>query len=259
MNKYIGEELRRAFLSKKTIGACLIALLLVFIGMFQYIRWIPSGDVSILYVFLSGYNSGTASFLAVLFPLIVSIPFATSYIEDCKSGFNKYIYLRINKNRYLFIRLLINGLVGGFVLCIAPIISMIFLLVIKLITNATMLKEEIETVTYFNNLGVNSPISMMVIICGMLFCCGFIVATFALGLSTIVQNIYLTILVPFILLIVSAVVFSNISEKLNLIGLYDINHFGMTFTERFIYGGILLLIGVILFYRIGYRLEEKNA
>ncbi|BAB03894.1 BH0175 [Halalkalibacterium halodurans C-125] len=116
MTTYVKEELRRAFLSKITIGTAILSVVLVFSGMFEYLSWIPYGDISVLYIFLSGYNSGTASFLGVVFPIIACLPFAASYVEDCKSGLHKYIYLRMKKSHYMTVRLIVNGLVGGFVL-----------------------------------------------------------------------------------------------------------------------------------------------
>lgn len=258
MNTYIKEELKRAFLSKVTIGTVILSILLVFGGMFEYLGWIPYGGISVLYIFLSGYNSGTASFLGVVFPIIACLPFASSYVEDCKSGLKKYIYLRMEKKKYMTIRFFINGLVGGTVLFIGPFIAFLFLLVIKLFTGIPMVKEQMETFTYFEGMGIHSPIVVIIIILGTLFFCGFILATVALGVSTIIQNIYLTVLAPFILYIISATVLMNINPNLNLLGLYNVDHYGMSFTQRFVYGMILCVIGVVLFFVGGHKNEEKT-
>lgn len=260
MKSYIKQEIRRAFLSKRTMLMYIFSIGLFFGGMFQYIAWLPSQGVSIMYTFLSGYNSGTLSYLALLFPLIASIPYATSYIEDCTSGFNKYIYTRMNKMKYLHIRVIINALVGGFALSIGPILAMLFLLVIKLFTSASMLKtvEQIETVTYFYSQGIDSPLLMMLVIIGIIFVCGAVIATFTLGLSTILQNHYFTALSSFIILLVSATLFTNFNVKFSLISIYDVDHFGMTFLERTIYELILIGIGLVLIYKNGSRLEGKH-
>lgn len=260
MKSYIKQEFRRAFLSKRTILMYLFSIGLFFVGMYQYIQWLPSQSVSIIYTFLSGYNSGTLSYLALLFPLISSIPYATSYIEDCSSGFNKYIYTRMNKSKYLGIRIGMNALVGGFTLAIGPILAMLFLSVIKLFTNATMLKteEQIETVEYFYSQGIHSPLIMMFIIIAIIFVCGAVIATFTLGLSTILKNKYYTVLSSFIILLVSATLLIQFNVKISLVSIYDVNHYGMTFLERFFYELIMVSIGLILIYKNGPKLEERN-
>lgn len=261
MKSYTKQEFRRAFLSKRTMLMYLFSIGLFFGGMYQYITWLPSQSVSIIYTFLSGYNSGTLSYLALLFPLIASIPYTTSYIEDCASGFNKYVYIRMNKMKYLHTRVVMNALVGGFTLAIGPILAMLFLLVIKLFTNARMLKteEQIETVTYFYSQGIQSPLLMMLVIIAIIFICGAVIATFTLGLSTILQNNYFTSLSSFIFLLVSATLFTKFNAKLSLVSIYDVDHFGMTFLERSIYELILIGISLVLIYKNGHRLEEKHG
>ncbi|KOY80529.1 hypothetical protein I6G82_08805 [Lysinibacillus macroides] len=259
MNSYIKEEFKRAFFSKITLFTSIFSIVLVFGGMFEYISWIKYGDISVLYLFLSGYNSGTANFLIVVFPIISCLPFAASYVSDCKTGLNKYIYIRMSKTSYRLIRLLVNGLVGGFVLFIGPFISLLFLLGIKVFTHIPMAKEQMETFEYFKSLGIHSPIIAILIILIVLFFCGFTFATFALGISTFIQNIYLAVLLPFIYYIFSATVLINIHTYLNAVVLYDVNHFGVNFAQRCLYGIILCMVGIITFFIGGYKVEQKNT
>lgn len=51
MQNYIKQEFRRAFFSKKTLIMYLVSIALFFIGMYQYIQWLPSQSVSIMYTF----------------------------------------------------------------------------------------------------------------------------------------------------------------------------------------------------------------
>lgn len=259
MKSYIKQEFRRAFISKKTLLMYIFSITLFFIGMYQYIQWLPSQSVSIMYTFLAGYNSGTLSYLALLFPLIASIPYTTSYLEDCTSGFNKYIYTRMNRFKYLSVRIGMNALVGGFTLAIGPILAMFFLLFIKSFTNATMLKtgEQNETVEYFYTQGIQSPIIMMIIIITIIFVCGAVIATFTLGISTILKNTYYTVLSSFILLLVSATILIKFNVKFSLVSIYDVDHFGMTFLERLIYEVILVVIGLALIYKNSSSVESK--
>lgn len=258
MTVYFKEELKRAFLSKITIGTAILSVILVFIGMLEYLMWLPYGNISLLYIFLSGYNSGTACFLSLLFPIISCLPFSISYLEDIKSGFNKYIYLRTNVKQYKTIRFIVNGIVGGTVLFIGPFVAFLFLLAAKVFTGIPMVLEDMETYSYFQSIGIHSPVVMIIIILISLFCCGFIIASFALGLSTLIQNVYITILAPFIYFIISATILLDIAPYLNLLSLYDVDYYGASITQRVLFGFILFLIGTVLFF-VGGKINEHNT
>lgn len=259
MKNYVQQDLKRAFLSKRTVMMYLFSITLFFAGMFQYIQWLPSQSVSIIYTFLAGYNSSTFSYLALVFPIVASIPYATSYFEDCQSGFNKSIYTRMNRRKYLHIRTLTNALVGGFTLAIGPSLAIVFLVIMDVATNATMVEsdEYLETFTYLSNQGITSPLLMMFVMVGVIFLSGAVIATFTLRLSTLLKNSYFTALSSFFLLLISATILTKFSAKFSLVSLYDVDHFGMTFVERFIYEIILVAIGLVLIYKNGRRLEAK--
>ncbi len=248
MGSYFIQELKRAFLSKKTIIACVISIALFFFGMAEYIPHIATTEVSILYVFLSGYNSGTGSYLAVLFPIVAAIPYATSYIDDKRNGINKYITMRVKRRNYLQIRFIVNGLVGGFVLFIAPFTAMLFLLLMLYTTSADTIGRAGETLVAFTSLGITSVEMMMLTVCLLLFCCGFTIATLALGLSTIIKNVYLTVLTPFLFLLFSGIILVNFSTKLYLVALYDIHHYFIPMSDRILYYAIVLFIGTSLYF-----------
>jgi hypothetical protein len=258
MKSYIKEEFRRGLISKTTFATVIVSIMLVFGGMIEYFGWIKSGNLSVLYLFLQGYNSGTASFLIMVFPIIACLPFAASYISDRKSGLNKYIYIRMDKGKYRLIRFLVNGIVGGSVLLIGPLVAFIFLMIVKIFTGIPLVSGQMETVEFFRDIGVNSPILMIIIILITLFFCGFVFASFAIGVSTFIQNIYLIVLIPFIYLIISATVLTNIHGYLNAMALYDVNYHGMGFTLRIVYGIVLCVIGAVFFFIGGPKLEEKN-
>ena len=248
MGSYFVQELKRAFLSKKTIIACVLSISLFFFGMAEYILHIATKEVSILYVFLQGYNSGTGSFLAVLFPIVAAIPYATSYIDDKRIGINKYITMRIKRRNYLQIRFIVNGLVGGFALFIAPFTAMIFLLLMLYTTGAETIGSAGETLVAFTSLGITSVEMMMLTVCLLLFCCGFTIATLALGLSTIIKNVYLTVLTPFLFLLFSGIILINFSPKLYLMALYDIHNYFMPMSDRILYYAIVLFVGTSLYF-----------
>jgi len=257
---YLREELRRAFLSKLSLITMLASTILVFIGMFGTIKWITGGGISVMYTFLQGYNSGTASFLTITFPIIACIPFANSYRTDMQTGFNNYVQLRMKKSQYMITRLAVNALVGGVVITIGPFIAFSFLLLVKLLFGVPMLivGERLEPVLFFHSIGVSSPIMMILIIFVILFCCGTIFATLGLGISAIIQNKYIAIFVPFIYLIISATVLARIHPSLNAMALYDVDLLNRSIGQTFVYGTVLVLTGIAMFLIGGAaRFEEK--
>lgn len=258
MNTYIIEEVKRAFFSKATLFSIILSIILMFWGMFESLQWVTGGNVSIMYAFLQGYNSGTSSFLVIAFPILACIPFATSYKTDNLSGFVKYIYIRNNRINYKIIKLCINGFIGGFVVFIGPFVGFVYLIVNKMIFNTPMVKEQLETVDYFNSVGVDSPLSMIILIMVILFICGFIFSTFGLGVSAIMNNKYVAVLVPFVYFIVSATILSKINKYFSFVAFYDVDY-QMTFGQRTLYAGILVTFSLAIFFIGGSeKFEEKN-
>lgn len=226
--------------------------------MAESFAWLTTGNISIMYAFSLGYNSGTSSFLVIAFPILSCIPFAMSYKTDNLSGFTRYVYLRANKNHYKAIKLFVNGIVGGFVIFIGPFLGFIYLLINKILFGNPMMKEQSETVKYFQNIGINSATLMIISILAILFFCGFVFSTFGLGVSAIMENKYVAILVPFIYLIISATILLKVNPYLNVVALYDVDY-GMSFTQRVLYGGIIITFSIILFFVGGTeKFEEKN-
>lgn len=261
MIMYIRQEFRRALLSKMGLATMVSSILLVFIGMLESLIWINSGVISIVYSFLQGYNAGTASFIVLAFPIIACMPFANSYRTDIQTGFHHYVQYRMKKSRYMTIRLTVNALTGGIAVAIGPMIAFTFLMTLKFLLNVPMLRprDQLEPVRFFQSIGVSSPIMMMVIMIGIMFCCGIIFATLGLGISAIIQNKYIAIFVPFIYLILSVTVLAKIHPALNAMALFDVDLIDQhKIGQTFLYGIVLVVVGITLFFIGGAaKIEER--
>lgn len=262
MKSYIKEELKRAFLSKMTIITALFSILLMIIGMFDSgelpFSWVP--DLSVMYIFSIGFNEGMSCYLALLFPLIVSIPFATSFISDCQCGLFKYLSFRLKRRHYYRIKFIINALVGGFVLVIGPLVGLIILLLFKVIYHIPWIQEgTTQTVKIFNDMGIYSPMVMIVIIFLNLFVCGIIFSTFSLGISIILQNKYLTVVFPFLFLLFSGTVLNSINPNLYMVNIYNLVGISSNPVMCCLVSGGYFLFGGILFFMGGKFIEEKYA
>jgi len=258
---YIKQEFKRALLSKMGLITMVSSILLVLIGMLEALLWINSGVISIVYTFLQGYNAGTASFIVIAFPIIACMPFANSYRTDIQTGFHHYTQYRMKKSRYMTIRLAVNALTGGIVVAIGPMIAFTFLMVLKLLLNVPMLRPEqrLEPVLFFQSIGVNSPILMMMLMIGIMFCCGMIFTTLGLGISAVIQNHYIALFIPFIYLIVSVTVLAKIHPALNAMALFDVDIIDKSnIGQTVLYGIALIVVGMTLFFIGGTaKVEER--
>lgn len=263
LTMYIRQEFRRALLSRMGLATMATSILLVFIGMLESLIWIHSGVISIVYSFLQGYNAGTSSFIVLAFPIIACMPFASSYRTDIQTGFHHYIQYRMKKSHYMTIRLAVNALTGGIAVAIGPMIAFAFLMVLKLLLNVPMLghrdQSQLGPVVFFQSMGVSSPMMMMVIMIGIMFCCGIIFATLGLGISTIIQNKYIAIFVPFIYLILSVTVLAKIHPAFNAMALFDVDLIDQyQIGQTFLYGVVLVVVGITLFFIGGAaKIEER--
>lgn len=257
MKNYFIEELKRAFFSKVTLFSSVLSILLFFGGFIEYIGWLTSDAVSVFYLFISGYNSGISNMMVIVFPIVACLPFASSYVKDCKTGLTKYLYIRMDKKMYLGIRFIVNGLVGGFVLFIGPFVGFIFLLAAKLLVGTSMNGVTTDTYDYYREIGFSSPLIIMIFILIAVFCCGFVIASFSLATSIFIQNPYIVIILPFVFYLFSATILLDIFPSLNLLHLYDLSLYEGEIKYSILYGLVLLFVSLISFLVVGgKRIEE---
>ena len=192
---------------------------------------------------IQGYSGGTASILAMLFPILVSIPYTSSYIIDMKSGYLKYILTRTKITNYIIIRIIINGLVGGFVLFISLSIAFIMFVLLKG-TNSSEIYS--QTIIFKDVLNTNPYLYVLLILLNS-FVCGFVFATFGLGFSTLLKNTYLTILFPFLFYILSGTLLVRFNPLFHAAVTYVLDYGGSSITTVIVYDLIMLLIGITTF------------
>ena len=260
MKSYIKEELKRAFLSKVTIATALLSILLMLIGMIDSgelpLSWIP--ELSVMYIFSIGFNEGMSCYLALLFPIISAIPFATSFISDCQSGLTKYLFFRITRKEYYVVKFIVNALAGGFVLVIGPFVGLLVLLVLKVLYQMPWIQENTtQTVQILNNIGIHSPILMIIVLLLNLMLCGMIFSTFTLGISVLIQQKYITLVFPFLFLLFSGTVLSAINPNLYIVNLYNLNLLDSSPLGWGLYATFYFLLGGLLFFIGGRKIEEK--
>lgn len=238
--------------------ALLLSSALFIAGFFEYIRWFPTGQISVLYAFFNGYNSGLTNFLIVVFPIIACLPFAASFIQDHRNRLTDLIYIRTSTYQYKVVKFFLNGMAGGIAVAAGPFVGMVILSIAKLIIGMPLNLSETETALRFNEMGIDNPYLMMTIVVLLLFYCGFIFSSIGLACSVIARNSYLAVLLPLVLYIVTGIMFPDYHSPFNLQFLYDINRGVPYYWPRMVIGIILILLSAIVFSIGGKYVDQSK-
>lgn len=254
MYNFFKNEFKRCFFSKITFLGMAITFICLVIPYIDDLK-IPYPNADGIIFFIRSSACLPLSYLPLLAPLIACIPSATTYIVDKKSGILNYILLKMKRKKYITIRIAVNFLVSGLVLVIPQIIMLIFLIIRHGINNTS-----IEVVGAFSSVFYNSKIAYVTIMLVVFFISSAVFSTFALGISSIVENKYLTIILPYIYVIISGTVFEMVEVNrivnLNVMTLFDIGYnLDLTSLNVILYELALFIMGVLLFYYFG---EKKN-
>lgn len=252
MAHYFREELRRAVLSRNTLVTGTLIILCLFLGSAEFIFNRYPG-VNAMYLFLFAHSKGTSSILNLLFPIIVSIPFAASYVQDVRSGFASYIFLRTSKMKYAVTRLVVNGMVSSGIVIVCMLGMYILFL---LLTGFDIGYTESVSITMFNEFYKESPVLYVFFLILNSGLCAIVFSTLGLGISTLIRNQYITLVVPFVYYLLSGTVLIQINKYFNSAMLYDVNFYPENnYVNILVYDAVLLLIGIILFL-LGVRKHE---
>ncbi|NSB15962.1 hypothetical protein [Clostridium beijerinckii] len=260
---YFKNELRRALISRNAVIAFVITLLSLLIAFFQFVQF-PRHSINsfnnvfdAVDIFIRIRTSTQASILILIAPLLATVVFSDSYLLEKESGFLKFIYLRISNRRYVWTKIIVNGLSSGLVISIASLIILIFLSSIYGIrdTGLNDVYGPFSWIYYTNKLCY----AIFLIFISLIF--NVIFATLALGISPWIKNRYLTFLFPFFYYIASGTIFTmlgfNSFFSLNCTILFDLI-LKVSESNVVIYQCILLLVGILLFYFGVIKKNEKN-
>ncbi|MGW5983713.1 membrane-spanning protein [Bacillus mycoides] len=196
------------------------------------------------------------SLFTIVFPLLASIAYSDSYVEDIKSGFIKNILVRYSKTKYLITRFLINFVLGGIVVITPLLINLLLytIMIPSIEPNAFLGANIVSDRGFLPELYFNHPnlhITFRIFIC---FLFGGVFASIGLACSIIVQNRYAVVIIPFIMYIFLDIIATSMKlEKFSPIVFifYDIPYS----STIFIFAVIMLGISFIAFFYGGKRSE----
>ncbi|MFX0548273.1 hypothetical protein ACOAKC_02950 [Hathewaya histolytica] len=148
------------------------------------------------------YNVGKyIRMLQMVFPLIITIVFADSYLEDVKSGFIKNITTRYDKKKYLINRFLVNFTTSGLVISIPLIVNyMLYASFIPSIEPKVFFSSSVlESRDFLPHIFFQFPLLHVFIRIFLLFIYGGTFSSIALGSSIFSRNKYVITIIPFII------------------------------------------------------------
>lgn len=234
-----------------------VSLVLLIIGGWDYVTGF-SKNGTYLEKYLISLAYGTASLLAVFFPIVACIPYALSYRDETDSGFYYLYVLKTGRLQYHIARI-ISVLISGFLAIFAACLTWYLFLFLFIGTGNTNFPI-LYGLFFAEKLYDDNPF-----VYGMIYTFnaglqGSIFAVLGLGLSAVIKNRYIAILIPFAYCIFSASVLELYNQALNAITLFVLGqYFGGTagYWGILIYDGILVLIGIGL-YVIGEHYVHKD-
>ncbi len=251
------KELKRAVLSKTMLIAYALSLLSLIIGGWDYVSgFVRNGTYLEKYLISLAY--GTASLLAILFPIIACIPHGLSYRNERDSGFY-YLYVLKTGCRQYHKAKIIAVFVSGFLAIFAACLTWYLYLIVFVGTGNTQFPL-LYGIFFAEKLYERQPFLYGMVYTFNAGLQGGVFAILGLGCSAVIRNRYIAGLLPFAYCIFSASVLEVYNQAFNAITLFVI---GQYFGGAVGYGGILIydlllvLIGLVL-YAIGEYHVHKN-
>lgn len=199
-------ELKRAFNRTSFKAALLISLIFCILGTSKelyshndYSKHL--GNSRSAYSEFVFFNVGPESnAFIIIFPLISSLAYSDSYLEDIKSGFIKFIYTRHEKSKYLRSKFFANFIAAGIAFALPLLLQFIFLLltVPSIEPHAIIGQQPVMPQGLFSGFYYSHPFlyTMMWIFIYFLYSGAF--ASFGLSLGAFLKNKFVVLLLPFI-------------------------------------------------------------
>ena len=182
-------DTKRAFAIKwYIVGSALILLFAIFSNLDVVIEVIRKGERLepgwTTQFILKALTGDTQLFLM---PILCTLPFATGFIEEYKSGIMKYVCSRTDRKRYILSKIITVMVSGGLILIIGALaVCLVFWTVFSPIEN--QLKE---------GMVVDGGIKLIFLLIGRLFFFGALGASTGMYVSICTNNRYIAWMAPF--------------------------------------------------------------
>ena len=193
-SRYLLVEARRSVLSLSFVAGLLIAVIAGLSGVLPELRF--ANQTGSLYVF-NRFHDGA---LAVLGPMVATLPFARSYSIERNARFSRSVLCRLRPHLYAATKLSTNALAGGLVLALplagaALWARLAFPEVTDPNGNPTFFPSQVATM---------SPAAYMCAMIGLAFLFGATFAMVGLAASVLFRRPFVANVLPLVLYVVPA-------------------------------------------------------
>lgn len=209
-------ELKRAFCSKPFWVTCGITLMMLAFGSSDYLS--PSyATVELpepwwIYYFHC-FFLGMKTALPVFYPIVVMIPYVLSYRRDRDSGYRQLILLKTSRKAYLGAKALAVG-ISAFGAVLLPCLAWIPVCRLLGDTNWDYAKQYYgHNILFMPSFYEEHVVLYCVMYAFHAALLGAVFALFGLGLSAVVKNRYLALLLPFCYAIFSSSILMSLFKN----------------------------------------------
>ncbi|MGN7472066.1 hypothetical protein [Brevibacillus sp. SAFN-007a] len=226
MGSLIKSELNR-FLHRWQLWVALLLLVACFIQ--GYLAFYPFGREfrpfhhNWFVAFSYAQGKGASAVLAAIYPLVISLLAGDSLVRDRRSGFDRYIMTRTSYRTYLLSKLISSAVM---VALFVYLVEFAMFAVAMFVFPATETVQAVEGITpvYAEDLFLTYPYLFILLITSNAVLYGIALAMLSNFLATLIKNIYVVLVGPWLLLFVLQSTFYSLElsdyAPLNLLGLY---------------------------------------
>lgn len=212
-------ELKRAFCSKPFWVTCAITLAMLAIGSSDYLPP-PYADIKLpspwWIFYFHCFFLGMKTLLPLFYPIVVMIPFCLSYRRDRDSGYRQLILLKTSRKAYLWAKAL-AVVTSAFAAVLLP--SLVWIPVCKLIGDSDWeyaMKYYAHNIHFAPSFYQEHVVLYCVMYAFHAALLGAVFAILGLGLSAVVKNKYLALLLPFCYAIFSSSILTSLFINTNI-------------------------------------------
>lgn len=247
-------EMKHAIFNKRMLISILLSFLCLIVGSAD-ILFDHNSNIDFSYLFLFSYSCGTASLLALIYPVFACMPYGDTYAVERESGYLLYKQTKIHNVKYILIKLLSSSISGGLALSI-PVACY---LILCIFSRGPMLTDYgMEYISHKVQFYHSQPVLYCAGFIGNAFLCGVIFSLLALALSVFIKSRYLVLFLPLVLYILCNILCSSHLFYLNPVLWWDCNLYSES-NELVVLGielGALLLFSIIFSYGVIRNAKE---
>lgn len=241
-------DLNRSLYSRGSIYCCLGAIAVIVVSAIDRSIGLVGTEEYLSY----GYHAElmmfafSADWFTLALPILCTLPYATAFVDDVKSGFIKLYLPRVNTNAYIKSKLIVCGLTSGSVLCLGVLFAYGLL---ALIFGPMEIPQSLnETRHYY--------LQKIILMIATLFLSGTLWSLIGFVFSALTMNRYMAYASPFVLYYVLIILNERYFKKLYMLSpkewLFPSSQWGGRF------GVLIFLLELILIASLVFVLIAKR-